>query len=76
LGDERRFLDKEHATNDFFILLSDPATFPLWVKAFHEVGDYSRDQCLEFFIPSVFLCVERAVTVNNSTHIASARSPQ
>jgi hypothetical protein len=41
-----------------------------------ELRNDACNQCLEFFIPPVFLGVEYTVTMNNPTHVARPAGPE
>src|SRR2546428_8352256 len=62
--------DAEHAARALVIDLGDPASLALAVEVGDELRDDVRHQRLERFVPPVLLPVERAVPLDDPSHVA------
>src|SRR5256885_9606570 len=62
--------DAEHAADTLPVDFGDPAALALGVEVGDEFRDDVRDQRLERFVPPVLLPVERAVPLDDPSHVA------
>src|SRR5688572_25251616 len=76
LRDVVRLLHAEDRPDDLAIALGDPAALPGGVEVADEIGDDSRHEPLEAFVPAVLLEVERTVPVHDPPHVSRAMHPQ
>src|SRR6266550_4610117 len=64
--------DAEHAADTLPVDFGDPTPLALGIEVGDELRDDLRHQRLERFVPPVLLPVERAVPLDDPTHIAGA----
>src|SRR5439155_11476830 len=76
LRDGLRLLDAEHAPGALAVDLRDPASLALGIKVRDELRDDIGHQRLEPFVPAVLIRVERAVALDDPTHIPWAMRAQ
>src|SRR4051794_34824210 len=75
-GDIVRLAYEEYRSDARAVLFRDPAAFACWVEVLHEFGGNLRDQCLEPFVPAVFLKVELSVALDHPSDIARTMRSQ
>src|SRR5262249_23127168 len=76
LGDSLRLLDQKYGAEDFAISLRYPAAFSFGVMVLEKLGHDFRDQRFELFVPAVLLGIQRAMPVDDPSHVAGPMEAQ